>query len=807
MPSLFQQLRHSLRTLGQTPGPTLTILLTLILGIGANTAIFTADYAALLAPLPYPMPDELVNVWSRLQGHPNRVSAGDFTDWKRQSTALFQDLNARTSDNFNIATQDRPELVDGMMATPGYVEMLGEQLFLGRGFLPDEGDPGKKRVVILTHRLWQRLGANRQIVGQTIRINAEPYTVVGVLAPGPADRRDEELIVPLVITPEQQLDHQDRYWVVTGRLKPGNTIQRAQAALDSITAREAQDYPASNRGWSALVQPFKNGLLPQDRKLTLWLLLGAVGFLLLIACLNVANLLVAQGIVRQKEIAVRAALGASRSALFTQALVESVVLALIGGTLGIVAGSAGLKGLVQIMPPGTLPAEADLRLDLPVLFVLLTVTVLAGVLFGCAPAWYASRLDPAEVLKSGGRSGISATRQRLRRLLVVGEFALALPMLAGAGLTIHSVWNLTHVDLGIRTDHVLGFYLDSPSMPKYRAQINAYYRRLLAKIGTVPGVTQVCALEHLPLDRLHFAVRFSIASKPEYADPSSRPSADLQTPTADYFQTFGIRLLRGRSFIDGDTETSVKVAMVNEAFVSSFLQGLDPLQQRVVMEQFIPGSPTAPAAEWQIVGVFHTVKSRGAREDFPQIAVPFWQMGGGVAGIAVRTGPDPATMIKSISAAVSAVDPQAALALTRSMEQVRSEALANDRFTVVLFAGFAAVALLLSAVGVHGLTAFSVTQRSHEIALRMALGATPNRVVTVIVKEGLVLVCIGSVLGLIGAYVVGRAMQNILYGVPATDFRTLVAVQLSLFLPALVACYYPALRAAKVEIVQALKGE
>ena len=758
--------------------------------------------------IPYPKPDQLVNVWSRLQGHPNRVSAGDFTDWKRQSTALFKDLNARTSDNFNIATQDRPELVDGMMATPGYLEMLGEQFFLGRGFLPDEGDAGKERVVILTYRLWQRLGANRQIVGQTIRMNAAPYTVVGVLAPGPADHRDEDLIVPLVITPEQQSDRQDRYWVVTGRLKRGITIQHAQAAMDSITAREAQDYPASNRGWTALVQPFKSDLLPQDRKLTLWLLLGAVGFLFLIACLNVANLLLAQGIVRQREIAVRAALGASRSALFTPALVESLVLALVGGILGIVAGSAGLKGLLLIMPPGTLPAEADLRLNLPVLFVLLAVTLLAGVLFGCAPAWYASGLDPAEVLKSGGRSGISANRQRLRRLLVIGEFALALPMLAGAGMTIHSVWNLTHVDLGIRTDHVLGFYLDSPSMPKSRGQINAYYRRLLAKIGTVPGVTHVCALEHLPLDRLHFAVRFSIAGKPEYADPSSRPSADLQTPTADYFQTFGIRLLRGRTFADGDTETSPKVAMVNETFANSFLQGLDPLQQRVVMEQFIPGSLNpAPVVEWRIVGIFHTVKSRGAREDFPQIAVPFWQMGGGVAGIAVRTGPDAATMIKSISAAVSGIDPQAALALTRSMEQVRGEALANDRFTLVLFAGFAAVALLLAAVGVHGLTAFSVTQRSHEIALRMSLGATRNRVVALIVREGLVVACIGSVVGLIGAYAVGRAMQNILFGVPATDFRTLVAVQLGLFLAALVACYYPALRAAKVEIVEALNGE
>jgi putative ABC transport system permease protein len=381
-------------------------------------------------------------------------------------------------------------------------------------------------------------------------------------------------------------------------------------------------------------------------------------------------------------------------------------------------------------------------------------------------------------------------------------------MLAGAGLTIHSVWNLTHLDLGIRTDHTLGFYLDSPSIPMNRGKINAYYRRILASIGAVPGVTHVCALEHLPLDRLHFGVRFSVAGKPEHADASSRQSADLQTPTPDYFQTFGIQIVRGRAFSDSDTETSLKVAMVNEAFAGSFLKGLDPLEQRVVMEQYIPGNhKPGPAVEWQIVGVFHTVKSRGARVDFPQIAVPFWQMGSDVAGIGVRMRPDPAAMIESISAAVSAVDSQAALALTRTMEQVRDEAFANDRFTVVLLASFAAVALLLAAVGVHGLTAFSVAQRSHEIALRMALGATRNRVVALVVSEGLKLACIGSAVGLIGALFVGRTMQRTLFGVPATDFGTLVAVGLGLFLPALVACYYQALRAAKVDVMQALKEE
>jgi putative ABC transport system permease protein len=805
--SILHNLGHSLRTVRRSPGPTLTILLTLTLAIGANTAIFTVDYATLLAPLPYPHPERLVNVWSKAQGHRNLVSAGDFTDWKRLNTA-FEDLNIWGTDNFNIATEGRPLFVDGLEATPEYAGMLGEPFFLGRNFLPEEGLPGRERVVILTHRLWKRLGANRQILGQTMRVNGEPYNVVGVLAEGSADRQEVELIVPLVFKPEQQSNHDARYWLVTGRLKPGVTIEQAQARMDSISAREALDYPVTNRGWGALVEPLKNDFLPQSRRSLLWLLLGAVGFLLLIACLNIAELLLAQGIVRQREIAIRGALGASRAAIFTQSFVENVVLAAIGGFLGVAAGYAVLKGLIMMMPAGTLPAEADLRLNLPVLFIMLAVTVLAGVLFGCAPAWYASRLDPAEVLKSGGRSGIYGSRKRLRRLFVMGEFALALPMLAGAGLMTHSLWNLTRVDLGIRTDHMLGFYLDSPAVPSNRKQINSYYRSMLARIEAVPGVTSVAALSHLPLDSLHEAVRFSIAGRPEYSGASSRPSADIQTATPGYFRTFAIRIIRGRGFSNADDETGAKVAMVNEAFAAQFLTGLDPLNQRILMDQWIPGSPNpVPAVQWQIVGVFHTVKSRGGREDVPQIAVPFWQMGPGVAGIGVRTGPEPAAMLESISSAVNAVDSQAAFALTRTMDQVRGETVAGDRFTVILFVGFGAIALLLAAVGVHGLTAFSVAQRSHEIALRMALGATRSCVAASIVKEGLAQACIGSAIGLAGAYFVGRAMQSISFGVPAIDLLTLIAAAFGLLLPALLACYHPALRAATIEIMPTLKEE
>jgi putative ABC transport system permease protein len=805
--SLKRSLGVAVHCLRRNPGLALTVIVTLALGIGANTAIFTVHYATLLAPLPYPQPDQLVMVWSRHKGQSrDRVSPADFTDWKRQSVA-FQDLNAWTPDNFHVATQDKRQLLDGMEATPGYCAMLGYPMFLGRSFLPEEGESGKEHVVILTHRLWQRLGANSEVVGRKLRINGSLYTVVGVLAAGSADRKEEELIVPLVSSLTQELDRGSRDWAVAGRLKPGVTIQQAQASLDSIAANEAQDYPETNRGWGALVEPLKNDFFPKNRQLMLWMLLGAVGFLLLIACLNVANLLLAQGITRQREVAIRGALGAKPATIFAHFLLESMVLSVLGGILGIIAGCAMLRGLVAVMPPNALPPEADVRLKVPVLLIMFCSATLSGVAFGCAPAWYASRLNPAQLLKDGGRTGTGVGRNRLRRLLVIAEFALALPMLAGAGLMIHSLWNLTHVDLGIRTDHVLGFYLDSPMIPTKREEINAYYRRILAGIGAVPGVTHVSAMEHLPLDSLHYAVPFGISGKSAQADSSSHPSADLQTPTPDYFTTFGIRIVRGRAFTEYDNEKGPKVAMVNEAFANSFLKDLYPLEHRVVMEQFVPGSASHKPVEWQIVGVFHTVKSRGAREDFPQIAVPFWQMGADVAGIGVSTGPDPAAMIKSISAAVSAVDPQAALALTRTMDQVHDEALANDRFTLVLFSIFAILALSLTAVGIYGVISFAAGQRSREIALRMALGGTRNRIVASVVQEGLVLACVGLGLGLIGACFVGRAMQSVLFGVGATDFSILGAVALMLLSMALLACYLPANRAASVELMQALRAD
>ena len=663
-------------------------------------------------------------------------------------------------------------------------------------------------MVILTHKMWLKLGGDRKIVGTTLRLDGEPYTVVGVQAAGDKDRGENQLTVPLVFKPEQ-LNHDFHWLLVMGRMKPGVTLHQAQQNMDAVTAHIAQVYPKSDKGWGAKVEPLKNDFLPPERIQMLWLLLGAVGFVLLIACVNVANLLLARGMTRQKELAVRSALGAARATIFGQLLTESLMLTLAGGALGVGVGFALLQGLTAAMPPNTLPSEADLRLNLPILLFTLGATTLAGLLAGSVPAWYASRIDPGESLKEGGRTGTSVAKHRLRRALVIGEFALALALLAGAGLAIHSFWNLTRVDLGMRTDHVLTFSLPVPdSRSKDPAQIASYYRNILAHIDAVPGVSHATVMTGYPLYGGGFGMPFTLAGGTAYADPSQRPGAGFGMVTPDYVSTFGIHMVQGRSISEQDTANSIKVMMVNESFVKKHLQGKDPLRQRVVVEQLIPGvQKLGPGVEWQVVGVYHDVHAADRRGRLEEMLVPFWQIPWPQATVGVRTAENPATMQSSIAAAVHAVDPQIALAQPKTLDQIREESLADERFTLILFGSFAVVALFLATLGIYGVVAFSVAQRSHEIAVRMALGATRNRVLALVVREGTVLAAIGLGLGLIGAYFVGRAMQSMLFGVRALDFSAFSAVALILLASALLACYLPARRAASVEPMRVLRTE
>ena len=806
MRTLLRNFRYSVRMLRKDRGLTFAVIATLALGIGATTAIYTVVYTTLLAPLPMAHPEQLVMVWSKVGGHRNGISAGDFLDWQRLNHS-FQSISAVTNGNFNLATKGAPEQVNGRRVTPGFFNMMGYPLMMGRDFRPEEGTPGNDHVVMLTHKLWLRLGANPNIVGQQMRINSEPYTVVGVLAEGVSDRYDAELTTPLAFRPEQ-INHDYHWMIATARLKPGVTIHQAQADMDGVAANIAAANPKSNNGWGARIDRFQNDFLDDDSIHTLWLLLGAVGFVLLIACVNVANLLLAKGTARQREIAVRGSLGATRKQIFVQFLMESSVLALIGGALGCGLGAVMLRGLVAVMPQGTLPAEASLQLDLPVLAVTLTATVLCGLLFGCAPAWYASRVDPGEALKDGGRTGTGGSHNRVRRILVVGELALALALLAGAGLAMHSFWNLTRVDLGVRTDHVLSFNLDqADGRFKDPAQIDTYYRQILSRIQAIPGVSSAAAVTGTPLLGTSDGMPFAIVGGP-VIDHAQWPASPFQSVTPDYFKTFGIRVVRGRTFSDQDSATSVRVAMVNEEFVREHLKGLDPLAQRLTIEQIIPGLPKlGPAVDWQIVGVFHNVRSFGLRQEQPEIDVPFAQSLLPSVTIGVRTAEDPAAMSRTVAAAVHSIDPEVALAYLRPMDEVKEKLMVGDRFTLLLYAGFALLALVLAAVGIYGLMAFTVSQRTQEIGLRIALGASRNNVTSLIVGEGSILALIGLGLAIGGAVLVGRAMQSTLYGVQALDLYVIASVTIVLLVTALFASYLPARRAAGTDPMQALRNE
>jgi predicted permease len=804
MSNLWPNVRFTLRMLGKNPGFTAVAVLTLALGIGANTAIFSVVYGALLAPLPMPHPEQLVMVWSDDAGR-NAVSPGDFSDWKQQNS-VFQKLVAWDEATFSLSIDGHPQTLQARVMSPGFFNMQGIPLSKGRDFVDEEGEPGKEHVVILTNRLWrERFGSDEAILGRKVRLNALTYVVVGVLGAGMPDRYEAQLFVPMALRPDQ-ITHERHWMTVMGRLKPGVTLEQANADMNNVARRVAETYPVSNKGWGVKVEPLKNDFTSRDTIKDLWLLMGAVGFVLLIACVNVANLLLVRGTVRKKEAVLRVSLGATRGQLFAQFISESLALALIGGALGVALAGMLLRVVVVLLPEFSIPTEADIRLNVPVLLFSMAATIMAGVLCGCAPAWQTSQWNLNDALKEGGRSG-GASRHGLRRGLVIAEFALALTLLAGAGLVIHSFWKLTRVDLGFRQDHVLTFALpvsfDRFPRPE---QVTAFYRPLLAKISALPGISSATISNATPIQWTGWGMNFTIAGQPA-ADPSALPNAGFTLVSPDYFRTFGIQILTGRSFTEQDDAGSLPVAMVNETFLKRYLSNMDPLKQRVVVRR-LGVSTMGPPVEWNIVGVYRDVRNRSVRrESSPEISAPFWQSPLPWVRVSVRTSGDPASMTESIAAEVRSVDPDLAMDQVRTMHQVVDEALGSDRFLTLLFAGFAGVALALAAIGIYGVMSFTVAQRTQEIGLRMAVGAGSRQVLLLVLKEGLLLALAGLVLGLGGTYFVGRAMRSVLYQVGAIDFASGGAVAVVLLLAAILACYLPARRATRIDPMAALRCE
>jgi putative ABC transport system permease protein len=824
---LWSELKTAVRGLKRTPWLSAAAVAALTLGIGPNTAIFSIVYATLLAPLPYSNPDQLVRVTPMAGNAQDRASLAEYREWKKRA-ASFQALEAfwpgRT---LTLATPDAPEIVIARQVTPGGHSMLSEGVWLGRDFRAGEDQPGKQHVVILTHRLWrERFGADPDIIGRDIRMDAIPYTVVGVLEPGSWDRTPANIWIPIPFTPADIANRQLRPLIVDGRLKPGVTVAQAQQEMNIIAADLARQFPASNTGRTVRVVPLDTAILNSSRSMVagtglqplLWSLLAAVSVVVLMACVNVANLLLSRGVMRERETAIRAALGASRACLVRLVLMEGVVLALAGGVFGVLASLWILQGILAILPPFTLASTVDPKLNVPVLLFALGATMFAGALSGSVQAWQAGRTNFNDTLKQSGRNEIGRGRRRLLHALVVVEFALAVTLLGGAGLTMLSFWNRTRVDLGVRTDHILTFGLPvNQARFSSAGEIDDFYQQVLEKVRAVPGVAKASVSSGVPLLGSGVSRKFSVVGQPEDAR-SSGPSVGVQLVTPEYFETFGVGMLQGRALDDRDGMSAQRVAVVNERFVRLFLDGRDRVGQRVVMDDIVPnigsrslagGSSGGPGArgEWHIVGVFRDVSNveQFGEPKSPQIYIPFAQSPSPQAIMAVRTTTSPEHLQSSVAAAVRAVDPTLPLVSIRTMEQIVGERLAPDRFNILLYGGLAALALLLAALGIYGVMAFSVMQRTAEIGLRIALGAGHNQVRRQVLREGAALATGGLVLGLVGAYALGRTMQSILLGTGALNVTVVLFTGLVLLGTALAACYLPARRASVVDPLVALR--
>jgi putative ABC transport system permease protein len=807
--ALWRDLRYARRTLWRSPGFTAAAVLALALGIASNTAIFSVVHATFLAPLPYHDADQLVMVWSSNQGGRSATAAADFFEWRRRSNA-FSDLHVTGMQMVNVAGADRPEQVRAQAATPGLPAMMcqGHPPAMGRMFLEEEGTPGRDQVVILSHNFWQeRFGGDPNVLSQTLRIDGKIFTVVGVLGKAPCDHLRWRLWIPRAFSPDQ-INRDFRNLLVMGRLKPGVSIDQANADMKNVTDGLAREFPKSNTGWGARVEPLRNNFMNANTRTTLWMMLGAVGFVLLIACANVANLLLARGTARHRELAIRRALGASRRAIVRQLLTESLLLALVGGTLGVGLAAAAMRVILAVMPQGLLPSEVDVRLNLPVLLFTLTACVLSGVLFGLAPAWQAARADANATLKETGRA-VGDGRHLLRHALVVIEFALALTLLTGGGLTIQSLINIARTDLGFRSDGVFTFYLPVEDERLQDADaIETFYRQFAERVSAVPSVTSVSYSSGMPAGGAFNAVPFTIAGRAA-GDRSQRPSARFNQVSPAYFETLGIRIARGRAFTEADRAGTVPVVIVNETFVKRYFPDLDPLTQRIVIEQFNPGvTNLGPGIERQIVGVSSDVRNLGpASDSLPEVHVPFAQSTWARNWIAVRTAGAPLAVHQPIAAVVRSINPDMPMVEVRTMDQVIANSTSRARFTTVLFGAFAFVALLLAALGIYGVMAFAVAQRTHEIGLRMALGAGRSRVVRQVLRDGMTTAFAGTLIGSVGAYFVARSMRGIVPGVAPGDPTAFIVVAATLIGAAFVACLVPASRAASVDPMTALRQE
>ncbi|MBA2340500.1 MAG: ABC transporter permease [Pyrinomonadaceae bacterium] len=817
---IWQDVRYGARMLLKNPGFTLVAVLALALGIGANTAIFSVVNAVLLRPLPYKNAERLVMLYSENRSttavnapSDAPISYPDFVDYKKQSQTL-QYLAAYAQVGTALTSGgDEPERVYGADVSAEIFPMLGANALVGRTFTPEEDRPGATPVIVISHGLWQRrFGADPKVVGQEIQLGARSVTLIGVMPPDfkfPVQAEKSDFWMPFATeiarTYAASMENRDaRFVTVVAALKPAATLEQAQAELKTLAAQLQQQYPEVNTGWGIRVSSLHEAVVGDVRP-ALLVLLGAVGFVLLIACANVANLLLARSSARGKEIAIRTALGASRTRVVRQLLTESLLLAFVGGVLGLLLALWGVDLLVAASP-ANLPRLAEIGLDGRVLVFTFGVSVLTGIIFGVAPALQASKLELNETLKEGGRGSTEgARRNRVRSLLIITEIALSLMLLIGAGLLLKSFMRLLDTDPGYDAAHALSVTLPV-SRSKYAEpeKQTAYFQTILQRVKALPGVETAGATNLLPLGNRDTFNTFNIEGRPPAA-PGARTAARDARITPDYFRAMNIPLRRGRDFTERDASGSPPVIMINEAFARKYFKGEDPLGKRMLLDDD-EGNPEPPR---EIVGVVgNTHHSSLDAEESEEYYVPFLQIPDRQMELVVRSSAsEPSALAPAVRNAIKEADKDQLIWEMKTMEERVAQSIAPRKFNATLLGAFALVALLLAVVGIYGVMAYSVAQRTHEIGIRIALGAQKSDVVKMIIGQGMLLASIGVGLGLIGALALSRVMTSLLYGVSATDPLTFGGISLLLTSAALLACYIPARRAMRVDPMIALRYE
>jgi putative ABC transport system permease protein len=814
MENLLKDLRYGFRMLAKKPAFTAVAVLALALGIGANTAIFSVVNTVLLKPLPFKNPDQLMMVWeenSKLGFPKDTPAPANFVDWKDQNQ-VFEEMAAIADQTFNLTGVGEPEKLEGQRVSASFFPMLGVEPALGRSFLAEEDRAEGERVVIISSGLWQRrFGSDPNIVGKQLTLNGQSYTVVGVLQksfqfpdPEQSAREERAVWVPIAFSSEEASNRGGHYLYVYARAKSGVTVKQAQADLSTIAARLQQQYPDTNTSVGAVVTSLHEDIVGNIRP-ALLIMLGAVGLVLLIACANVANLLLARAAARHKETAIRTALGASRSRLIGQFLTESIMLAGMGGIFGLLLAVIGMKLLVALMP-ATLTQAKDVSIDGKVLGFTFVVSLLTGVIFGLAPALQASRPDLNESLKEGGKGTAGVARSRVRNLLVISEVALALLLLISAGLLINSFLRLRNVDPGFNADNLLTMKVVLPRS-KYPDSVRrtAFYNELLQRIESLPGVQSAGLITNLPLTFKGNNGGVTIEGRPE-PPPDEQPIVITRVISPEYFRTMNTPVLKGRQFSPQDTPDVTGVVIVSETTARQYWPGEDAIGKRIKMGGFNSDAP------WlSVVGIVKDVRQFELDIDpKPQVYFPYTQLPYSFLAprdLVVRTSADPLSLAAAVRNEVWAVDKDQPVSNITTMAEILSGSLAKQRFNTLLFAIFAAVALVLAAVGIYGVISYSVTQRTHEIGIRMALGASQKDVMRLVVGQGFKLVSIGVAIGLVSAFILTRLMASMLFGVGATDPITFLAISAVLVAVAMLASYVPARKATKVDPMIALRYE